>query len=301
MTDRYDAIVVGGGHNGLVCAALLGKSGKQVLVLEANEQVGGAAVTREFAAGYSVSACAHLLYQLQPSVRKDLKLSPALASEDMTTIALGDDGQHVRIQGKSVEGVSDADADSYRGFHKRMTRFADLLQTYFNKTPPRLGTKDFKDLLTLGRLGFDVRRLGKTEMREFLRLIGMNIHDELTERFESSLLKGALGLDAVLGTHLGPRSPNTIMTYLYRLAGDQGRVALPAGGMGSISDELAQVARESGVTVRTGMPVRRIVIDNGRVAGVETESGERFESMTVISNADPKQTIMQLATMRNDW
>jgi len=299
MTDRYDAIVVGGGHNGLVCAALLGRSGKQVLVLEANEQVGGAAVTREFTDGYSVSACAHLLYQLQPSVRKDLKLSPELASEDMTTIALGDDGQHVRIQGKLVEGVSDTDADSYRGFHKRMTRFADLLRTYFNKTPPRLGTKDFKDLLTLGQLGFDVRRLGKTEMQEFLRLIGINIHDELTERFESPLLKGALSLDAVLGTHLGPRSPNTIMTYLYRLAGDHGRVASPVGGMGSISNELAQVARESGVTIRTGMPVSRIVIDNGRVAGVETESGERFDSMTVISNADPKKTIMELVGARH--
>jgi len=299
MIDKYDAIVVGGGHNGLVCAALLGKSGKQVLVLEANEQVGGAAVTREFADGYSVSACAHLLYQLQPSVRKDLKLSPELASEDMTTIALGDDGQHVRIQGKLVEGVSDTDADSYRGFHKRMTRFANLLRTYFNKTPPRLGTKDFKDLLTLGQLGFDVRSLGKTEMREFLRLIGINIHDELTERFESPLLKGALSLDAVLGTHLGPRSPNTIMTYLYRLAGDQGRVASPVGGMGSISDELARVARESGVTIRTNMPVSRIVIDNGRVAGVETESGERFDSMTVISNADPKKTIMELVGARH--
>ncbi len=299
MTDKYDAIVVGGGHNGLVCAALLAKSGKQVLVLEANDQVGGAAVTREFADGYSVSACAHLLYQLQPNVRKDLKLSPKLASEDMTTIALGDDGQHVRIQGKYVDGVSDADADSYRRFHKRMTRFADLLRSYFNKTPPRLGTTDFKDLKTLGQLGFDVRRLGKTEMREFLRLIGINIHDELTERFESSLLKGALSLDAVLGTHLGPRSPNTIMTYLYRLAGDHGRTASPIGGMGSISDELAQVARESGVTIRTGMPVSRIIIDNGRVAGVETESGERIDSMTVISNADPKQTIMELVGARH--
>jgi len=299
MTDKYDAIVVGGGHNGLVCSALLARSGKQVLVLEANEQVGGAAVTREFADGYSVSACAHLLYQLQPSVRKDLKLSPKLASEDMTTIALGDDGQHVRLQGKSVEGVSDADAESYRGFHKRMTRFADLLRTYFNKTPPRLGTSDLSDLLTLGRLGFDVRRLGKTEMREFLRLIGINIHDELTERFESSLLKGAISLDAVLGTHLGPRSPNTIMTYLYRLAGDHGRVASPAGGMGSVTDELAQVARESGVTIRTGMPVSRIIVDNGRVSGVETASGERFDSMTVISNADPKQTIMELVGARH--
>ena len=299
MIDKYDAIVVGGGHNGLVCAALLAKSGKQVLVLEANDQVGGAAVTREFAEGHAVSACAHLLYQLQPSVRKDLKLSPKLASEDMTTIALGDDGQHVRINGKSVEGVSDADAESYRGFHKRMTRFADLLRSYFNKAPPRLGTTDFKDLMTLGQLGFDIRRLGKTEMREFLRLIGMNIHDELTERFESSLLRGALSLDAVLGTHLGPRSPNTIMTYLYRLAGDHGRVASPVGGMGSVSDELAQVARESGVTIRTGMPVSRIVIDNGRVAGVETESGERFDSMMVISNADPQRTIMELVGARH--
>jgi phytoene dehydrogenase-like protein len=299
MTDKYDAIVVGGGHNGLVCAALLGKSGKQVLVLEANEQVGGAAVTREFTDGYSVSACAHLLYQLQPSVRKDLKLSPKLASEDMTTIALGDDGQHVRIQGKSVEGVSDADADSYARFHKRMTRFADFLRTYFNKTPPRLGTKDFKDLKTLGQLGFDLRRLGKTEMREFLRLIGINIHDELTERFESPLLKGALSLDAVLGTHLGPRSPNTIMTYLYRLAGDQGRVSSPAGGMGSVTNELAHAAREAGVTIRTGMRVSRIIITNGRVAGVETDGGERFDSMTVISNADPKQTIMKLVGARN--
>lgn len=294
MTDRYDAIVVGGGHNGLVCSALLAKAGKQVLVLEANDQVGGAAVTREFADGYSVSACAHLLYQLQPSVRKDLKLRPKLATEDMTTIALGDDGQHVRIQGKSVDGVSDADAESYRGFYKRMTRFSDFLRTYFNKTPPRLGTRDFKDLVTLGRLGFDLRRLGKTEMREFLRLIGMNIHDEVNERFESSLLKGALSLDSVLGTHLGPRSPNTILTYLYRLAGDHGRVASPVGGMGSISDELARAAREAGVTIRTGMPVSRIVIDNGRVAGVETADGQRFDSMTVISNADPKQTILQL-------
>ena len=90
MTDKYDAIVVGGGHNGLVCAALLGRSGKQVLVLEANDQVGGAAVTREFVDGYAVSACAHLLYQLQPGVIKDLKLNLKFASEDMTTIALGE-------------------------------------------------------------------------------------------------------------------------------------------------------------------------------------------------------------------
>jgi len=299
MTDKYDAIVVGGGHNGLVCSSLLARSGKQVLLLEANDQVGGAAITREFADGYSVSACAHLLYNLQPSVTKDLKLNPALASENMTTIALDDDGEHVRIKGDKVTGALDGDAETYKAFHKRMTRFADLLKTYFNKTPPRLGTKNFKDVATLAQLGFDVRRLGKEEMQAFLRLIGMNIHDEVTERFDCPVLKGAISLDAVLGTHLGPRSPNTIMTYLYRLAGDHGRTAVPKGGMGSVSEELAHVARDAGVTIRTGMPVKRIIVENGRVTGVETESGERFDSLTVVSNADPKRTMMTLVGARH--
>ena len=299
MTDRYDAIVVGAGHNGLVCSALLAKAGKNVLVLEANDQVGGAAVTREFADGYSVSACAHLLYQLQPEVRKELGLSPKLASQDMTTIALADNGQHVRLSGDSVEGVSEQDAVSYAGFRKRMKRFSDLLRKYLNKPPPRLGTKNMQDLLTLGQLGFDIRRLGKEEMQEFLRLIGMNIHDEVDERFENALLKGAISFDAVLGTHLGPRSPNTILTYLYRLAGDHGRTAVPQGGMGSVSEDLAHAARSAGVTIRTKMPVRRIIVENGRATGVETGGGERFDSYTVISNADPKRTIMSLVGARH--
>ncbi len=294
MTDKFDAIVVGAGHNGLVCSALLAKAGKRVLVLEANDQVGGASITREFAEGYSVSACAHLLYQLQPEVRKELKLSTRLATEDMTTIALGEGGKHLRLRTDSVEGVSSEDAEHYRSFRKRMLRFSDLLRKFFNKTPPRLGTKSFKDLVTLGQLGLDVRMLGKSEMEAFLRLIFMNIHDEVTERFDNPLLKGAISLDAVLGTHLGPRSPNTMMTYLYRQAGDHGRTAVPAGGMGTVSNELAHAARTAGATIRTGMPVKRIIMRNGRAVGVETKSGEQFESLVVVSNADPKTTLMKL-------
>ena len=299
MTEQFDAIVIGAGHNGLVCAALLGKAGRKVLVLEANEQVGGAAITRKFADGFSVSACAHLLYQLQPEVKKDLGLHIALATDDMETIALSTDGRHVRYSGDRVQGVSDADAGSYQEFHRRMSRFGSLLQTYLNKAPPRLGTNDKKDLFTLARLGLDLRLLGRKEMREFLRLIGMNIHDEVTERFESGLLKGALSLDAVLGTHLGPRSPNTIMTYLYRMSGNAGRLATAAGGMGTVSEALAQAARSNGVTIRTGMPVQRVIVDNGRVTGVQSKGGETFSSMTVISNADPKTTLLNLVGARH--
>lgn len=299
MTERYDAIIVGAGHNGMVCGSLLAKAGKTVLILEAAQQVGGAAITRSFADGYSVSACAHLLYQLQPKVMKELGLKPELAASDMATIALGQDGKHLRIQNGRVAGTNDLDAENLQVFHKRMTRFADLLNKILNKTPPRLGSKKAADLLSLAQIGFGVRSLGRTEMREFLRIIGINIYDVLEEQFENPLLKGALSVDAVMGTHLGPRSPNTILTYLYRLAGNHGQISQPAGGMSAVSEALARSARNNGATIRTGMPVQRIVVENGRATGVETENGERFMSHIVVSNADPKSTIMDLLNPRH--
>lgn len=300
MTDRYDAIIVGAGHNGLVCASLLAKAGKSVLVLEANERVGGAAITRTFSDGYSVSACAHLLYQLQPQVEKELDLNFARAADKIGTVALARDRKHVRMNGREISGVGEDDAASYKAFYKRMTRFADFLNKFFNKTPPRLsGDAPRSDVFMLAQLGFDLRRLGKVEMQAFLRLIGMNIFDEVEERFENRVLKGALSLDAVLGTHLGPRSPNTILTYLHRLAGRQGVTSLPAGGMSTVADALAHCARDAGATIRTGMKVKRILIDNGRAAGVETDTGEKFSSWLVVSNADPKTTIMDLVKARN--
>ncbi|MEM7084510.1 MAG: NAD(P)/FAD-dependent oxidoreductase, partial [Pseudomonadota bacterium] len=234
-----------------------------------------------------------------PAVRRELNLDPDLASDDMTTIALHEGGEHVRIKGDSVTGALDGDDEAYKAFHKRMTRFADILKNVLNKTPPRLGTKNLSDLAALAKLGFDIRRLGKSEMEAFLRVIGMNIYDEVMERFDCRVLRGALCADAVMGTHLGPRSPNTILTFLYRWAGNHGRIAAPKGGMGSVSEELAHVARAAGVTIRSGMRVKRVVVENGRAVGVETDSGERFDSYTVVSNVDPKQTIMELVGARH--
>lgn len=299
MTERYDTIVIGAGHNGLVCAAILGKAGKRVLVLEANDGVGGAAATRSFAEGYAVSAVAHLLVQLQPAVCRELGLEPALVHGDLETIVLDPGGRHVRYRAGRVWGVGDEDRERYRRFGRRMGRYARLLRTHLNRPPPRLGTRAAGDLLSLARLAFDIRRLGREPMRDFLRVIGMNIRDELVDTFDNPLLRGGLSVDAVLGTHLGPRSPNTVLTYLYRLAGSDGRLALPAGGMGGVVEAIAERARDRGVTIRTGMRVERIIVENGRAVGVESSSGDRFESRIVISSADPKRTLLRLVGARH--
>ena len=136
-------------------------------------------------------------------------------------------------------------------------------------------------------------------MREFLRVIGMNIHDELVERFRSPLLRGALACDATLGTHLGPRSPSSMLTYLYRHAGGGDRLAVPGTGAAAIGDTLASAARASGVDIRTATPVARVIVENGRATGVETAAGERFDSLTIVSAADPKTTVVDLVGARH--
>jgi phytoene dehydrogenase-like protein len=147
------------------------------------------------------------------------------------------------------------------------------------------------------RLGWQIRKLGKRDMRELLRIIGMNVYDLLQENFDSAALKGALGFDAILGTNFGPRSPGTVLTLLYRLAGEstaEGGLAQPQGGLGALCDALAKAAMEAGATIRTQAPVGRILVESDRAAGVVLDSGERITAHTVISSADPKTTFLQL-------
>lgn len=301
--NNAHCVIIGGGHNGLVCAAYLAKAGQKVTVLEAGPQVGGAAVTREFAPGYRVSAGAHLLYALDSDIRKELALDAnglTFAQPEIKTTALAEDGNHLLIASDRLQGanISSADQAAMQEYLRLMNRFAGVLNRLNNRVPPRIGNHNRQDWMGLARIALDIRLLGRHDMREFLRIAGINVYDVLEEFFENPLLKGALSMDGVLGTNLGPRSNNSVFCALQRLSGLQAP-AIPRGGMGTVSDTLARVASQYGADIRTSATVKRILLDGGRVRGVELADGEKIEASTVISNADPKTTFLGLLGARH--
>ncbi len=308
MTDNK-LIVVGAGHNGLTCAAYAAKEGFDVLVLEAAEQVGGAACTMEFAPGFRVSSGAHVLGNLDPKVAQDLDLAShglRMAAQDMPMVALAEDGQsHIVLDESGVRSgpVSQRDREGLAEFRRRTARYAALLAKFYARKPIRLAPDDWSELRHAARFALDIRLLGRDDMRDLLRIGGINIYDVLNEDFDSPLLKAAISMDAVLGVRLGPRSNNTVLNYLHRLVGGDGpwagAVALPAGGMGSVTGALRKAAEAQGARVRTGARVARITHEHGRVNGVQLADGEQLNASIVVSNADPRTTLFELVGAGN--
>ncbi len=223
-----------------------------------------------------------------------------LAARNLPTVALAADGRHLSFGPGNLAELaahSGTDAAALTDWQALLgRRFARALHPVLTETPPRLGSDAWRDRAALLGLGWRIRRLGRHDMRELLRIGGMCVHDLLEDRFRLPLLKGALALDAVLGTNYGPRSPGTVLTLLYRAAASGGAdcLALPRGGLGAVSAALARAAAGAGAEIRTGVPVARIQVRDDRVAGVVLASGEEIAATTVVSSADPKSTFLGL-------
>jgi phytoene dehydrogenase-like protein len=300
MTKPKSIIVVGGGHNGLVCAAYLARAGHHVKVLEARHTTGGGVSNHQFAEGYQVAGLAHVLYPLHPKISKELELATAglVTGEAIDTISLARDGRHLTLSSDNVTGtgLSSGDAAAYSAFKAEFRAYARALEPLTMNRPPRLKDMERKDMFTLGKLGWSLRfGLGAASMSEFLRVGGINIYDVLNELIEDPQLKGAIAADAVIGHHMGPRTPTTVLTYLNRLKGElYGTPALPASGAGSISTVLASAATKAGVEILTNARVQRIMVADGKANGVRLQTGEEYLADIVVSNADAKTTFLGL-------
>jgi len=295
---RPDVVVIGAGHNGLVCAAYLARKGLNVQVLEARGSVGGMAGARTVSDIYHFPGLAHITYPISKRIRKDLKLDGFgyETGNPIETIALDTAGKHLLIGADNVKGdeLDDADVARFMEFKSQYRDFARALRPLFDNSPPRLKDMPFTDKATLAKLGWNIRLgLGKDSMYEFLRVAAMNIYDVLNDTFADERLKGALAVDAIMGSAMGPRTPGTVLTWLQRLYGElDGALSLHSGN--SLIDALTRSAEDAGATIRCDAPVAKVLIHEDRAFGVELDGGEIVKSKIVVSNLDPRVTFAQL-------
>lgn len=303
MTERYDAIVIGAGHNGLVCAGYLAKAGMKVLVCEASEHAGGMAGRRRFGKDgrFAVPAVAHVHHPVSTALRSDLGLDRFgySSGEAASTMALDRENGPVTISADAVSGDSLANADiaAYQVFRDRYLEFANALAPLLETKPPRLKNFAGGDRSTLAKLGWKIRfGLGRDAMYEFLRVAAINVYDVLNETFEDDRLKGAIAFDAVIGSAMGPRTPGTVLTWLQRLFGERNGPATLANG--TLVQALAGAAEASGVAIRYNSPVARIAVTDDRATGVVLAGGETVDAGLVVSGIDPRTTFMKLVGPR---
>ena len=291
--ERYDSIIVGAGHNGLVCATYLARAGRRVLVVEASDTPGGLAAGREFHNGFK-TAVAHSVSHFPKKIIDDLNLAAhgfKGAEAPLRTTGLSPDGDHVVFDGDSLAGAGDEDARTYRDYRRLMQRLAGMLKPFWLKTMPRVGSSSLPDLMTFAHLGLNMRRLGKKDMHEFLRVASLPARDLMDEYFDSELAKAALSWDGLIGSKMAPRSPNSsVLMMLYRMS------EVSNGSAIGLADALASAATAAGADIRCNAKVERILVDADSLAakGVQLEDGEQLQADRVISSADPKTTFFNL-------
>jgi phytoene dehydrogenase-like protein len=302
---KYDAVIIGAGHNGLVTAAYLARAGLYVLVLEQRPVVGGAAVTEEQVPGFTFEPCAASVNWFHPGVARDLDLSRhglKIISGEPTLFAPLPGGDHLLLEsGRSVEAIqrfSAADARRWQSFNAHVARLRPILEALYSITPPAGPALNRGDLSSFFGLGASLRQLGRRDVVELLRTLPMSVVEFLDEWFESDVLKGALGAAGITGIFQGPYAAGTAYVLLHHLLGSPaGGLWSPGvvrGGMGNLARALTDAAKRYGVAIRTGVQVARVMVEDNTATGVVLAGGEEVFAHRVISNADPSTTFLNL-------
>ncbi|HME40604.1 MAG TPA: NAD(P)/FAD-dependent oxidoreductase [Steroidobacteraceae bacterium] len=298
-----DAVIVGGGHNGLVCAAYLAAAGLKVTVLERRGVVGGAAVTEEFHPGFRNSVAAYTVSLLNPKVIRDLNLARhglrVVERKLANFLPLGA-GEYLKVGGgkteQEVAKFSARDAARLAAYAQRLDVIADVLRDLVLETPPNVTAGGWleaaPELLRSARLGHRLTKLDLPMRRELLDLFVDSAGDYLDAWFESAPIKAAYGFDGIVGNYASPYAAGSAYVLLHHVFGEvngkKGAWGHAIGGMGAISRAMAQAAAERGVDIRVDSPVREVLVEGGRAAGVVTATGEVFRARSVVSNLNPK-------------
>ena len=298
--EQFDAIVIGGGHNGLVCAYYLARGGKKVCVLERREMVGGAAITEEFHPGFRNSVASYAVSLLSPQVIAEMDLARhglKIVLRPMAYFAPTPDGRHLLLgrdaaeNRAALEKLSTKDAARYDAYHERLDRLVDLLRKMLGAAPPNAGG-GLRDMLAAAGLANDMRKLGLEGQRDLVDFFGKSAGEILDQWFESDLLKGMLGFDAITGFYGSPYTPGSAYVLLHHVFGEangvKGAWGHAIGGMGAITQAMAAACREAGVDIRVNAPVKEVILKGGRAQGVVTECGDSLRARAVASNIHPQ-------------
>ncbi len=306
MSQRYDAVVVGGGHNGLVSAAYLARAGLKVLVLERRHVLGGAAVTEEVFPGFRFSVCSYVVSLLRPEIIRELDL-PRHGLEILpldgtfTPMPNGDylwrTSDHAQTR-REIYRHSPVDAEAYDEYAKAMVEMARFVKPILAMVPPDPFSFDLGGFRQLAGLGQRFRRLTRGQQHSLLQLMTTSAADLLDQWFETDVLKATMSASGIIGTFLGVRSPGTAYVLLHHYMGEIDGAfrswGFSRGGTGAISLAIAGAAREAGAEIRTQAPVARIEVKSGRATGVVLEGGEEVDAGLVLSSADPRVTFLKL-------